>query len=330
MRTGKVFPVAYSILSSDRLAEEVQSYYPLAAPVSCDPLHLGLNDTYLIRTGDESYVLRVYRAGWRSPEDIHYELDLLAHLRDRGVPVATPVARRNGDLMRLLPAPEGTRPAVLFTYASGKRPAETAPYVHTLGRAIGRLHAAADGFTSRHARFPLDLGYFLDHPVRSLRPVLASRPGDWNDLVAIVEEVRACAERIPLTALDWGPCHGDIDWKHLHVADDQSITLFDFDNGGPGWRSFDLATFRVRTSEESVWNGFLEGYRTERPVSDQDLHAIPLFMVMLRIYMLGFAAVHRDNTPWGAAMVRDGFIDDELASLREWIRLVGRNGTGQR
>ncbi|NQT92870.1 MAG: phosphotransferase [Lentisphaerae bacterium] len=203
-RTGDVFPVTYSILSSDRLAKEVQSVYPLSSPVTCDPLHLGLNDTYLIRTGDESYVLRVSRAGWRSPEDVLYEVDLLTHLHSRGVPVARPVAGRNGQFMRLLSAPEGIRPAVLFTYAPGKRPTEAAPYVRLLGQTIARLHVAGEDFTSRHARFPLDLAYFLDSPLQSLRPLFAHRRGDWNDMVAVVEEVRARGQQIPLTALQWG------------------------------------------------------------------------------------------------------------------------------
>lgn len=289
-----------------------------------------MNDTYLVRAGDESYVLRIYRGGWRSSEDILYELDLLRHLRSRGVPVSTPVAGRDGEFMRLLPAPEGTRPAVLFTYAAGKRPRETAPYVHLLGRTIGRLHASAEDFTTCHIHFPLDLRYFLDRPLLALRPVVGPRHADWSRLVEIAEEVRARAERIPLAALDWGPCHGDIDWKNLHVAEDHSITLFDFDSGGPGWRSFDLATFRIRAADEVVWNGFLEGYREERPVSDQDLDAIPLFMVMLRVYMLGFVAMHRNNTPWGAAMIRDGYVDRELTSLHEWIRQDGINGAGTR
>ncbi len=132
---------------------------------------------------------------------------------------------------------------------------------------------------------------------------------------------------VPVTPMS--PCHGDIDWKHVHVADGQRITLFDFDSGGPGWRSFDLATFRIRTPEESLWNDFLEGYREERPFSDQDLEAIPLFMVMLRIYMLGFVVAHRHNTPWAGPMLRDGFVGSELQSLRRWARTEPGQGIGK-
>jgi len=106
----------------------------------------------------------------------------------------------------------------------------------------------------------------------------------------------------------------------VHVADDQSITLFDFDNAGAGWHSSDLATYRVRTPDDSEWHQFLEGYRTQRPIDQADLDALPLFMTMLRIYMLGFVAAHRHNTPWVAPMLKDGFIESELASLREWTQ----------
>jgi len=318
--TPEIFPVTYSILSPTCLAKEVQSDYPLCPPVTCDPLHLGLNDTYLIHTGNEPYVLRIYRFDWRSSEDVLYELDLLKHLHGRGILVAIPVTRRNGQLVRFLPAPEGIRMAVLFTYAAGKRPTETAPYVHLLGQTIGQLHAAGEDFTSPHTRFPLDLEYFLDHPQQALRPILAHRSSDWDDLVAVVEEVRTRAKQIPMTGLQRGVCHGDIDWKNLHIADDGGITLFDFDNGGAGWHAFDLATFRIRAPNDAVWNEFLDGYQTERTIDSRDLRAVPLFMVMLRIYMLGFVATHRHTTPWGAAMLRNGFVESELAFLREWMR----------
>jgi len=78
-----------------------------------------------------------------------------------------------------------------------------------------------------------------------------------------------------------------------------------------------------------VWDGFLEGYRVERSLSDQDLDAIPLFMVMLRIYMLGFVAAHRHTTPWAGPMLRDGFVESELQSLRRWARTEPEQGVGK-
>jgi len=44
-------------------------------------------------------------------------------------------------------------------------------------------------------------------------------------------------------------------------------------------------------------------------------------MIMLSIYMLGFAAVRRESAPWGVAMMRGGFVEGEMASLREWLRI---------
>jgi Ser/Thr protein kinase RdoA (MazF antagonist) len=319
-RLRESFPVTYSILSPTRLAIELQTEYPLTEPITCHILHLGVNDTYLIHTAQQPYILRVYRAGWRAIEDIHYELDLLTHLYHKGVPVATPIARLNGQRVHLLSAPEGVRPTVLFTYAPGTKPQTTAPYVRPLGRTIARLHTAADDFVSHAARFPLDLAYFLDRPLQFLQPLLAHHDADWTDLVSIAEAVRARAQQLPLSALEWGACHGDIDWKNVHIADEQTITLFDFDHGGASWRAYDLATFRIRTPEDAIWNDFLQGYQAERPISDLDLAAVPLFVVMIRIYALGFTAAHRENTPWGMAMLNGGFIESELGFLREWMR----------
>jgi Ser/Thr protein kinase RdoA (MazF antagonist) len=51
--------------------------YDIGTPLECRFLQLGLNDTYLVKTRDGQYILRVCRAGWRSVSGILYELDVL-------------------------------------------------------------------------------------------------------------------------------------------------------------------------------------------------------------------------------------------------------------
>src|SRR5436309_5320346 len=94
-----LFPATHSVLSARELATYVQSAYALGSPLDCTLLAQGLNDTYAIETTSGTFVLRIYRFGWRSAADIHYELDLLNHLRQDGVAVALPVGARDGRLI---------------------------------------------------------------------------------------------------------------------------------------------------------------------------------------------------------------------------------------
>ena len=76
--------------------------------------------------------------------------------------------------------------------------------------------------------------------------------------------------------------------KYSFLIFDVDGTLFDFDSGGPGWRAMDLAIFRV-SNDDATWNAFLGGYRDVRAIDDLDIEAVPLFAVMCRAYLIGFA-----------------------------------------
>jgi Ser/Thr protein kinase RdoA (MazF antagonist) len=80
------FPATYSTLSAKALASYLSTQYVLNEVVELNFICRGLNDTYIVTCGaDEKYVFRIYRANWRSRNDIAYEVDALAHLRKEDV-----------------------------------------------------------------------------------------------------------------------------------------------------------------------------------------------------------------------------------------------------
>lgn len=319
--TNDVFPVLYSLLSPAALAAEVLTQYPIEGPVDVR-LYVGVNDTYTLTTPTNRYILRIYRTGWRSAADVQYELDLLTHLDRHGISVATPIARRDGDLLGTLNAPEGLRLSVLFTYADGIEPQESEIECTRLGQTLARIHAAATTFQSPHPRFPIDLPYLLDRPLRALQPVLVHRSRDWTYLVTLADQLRKRVQGLPIAALSRGVCHGDFQRKNLRSRADGTLTTFDFDHCGPGWHAYDLAVFRpasVEPAQQRVWLAFMKGYTAERHLTHADYVAIPLFVAIIRIHSMGFFAAHRYSSLWGSDMVNDQFFDDELAFLQRWM-----------
>jgi Ser/Thr protein kinase RdoA (MazF antagonist) len=62
--------------------------YSIAGLTECRLLNHGLNDTYLVKANNsERYILRVYRAGWRSSSDISYELRELKEADIESIPL---------------------------------------------------------------------------------------------------------------------------------------------------------------------------------------------------------------------------------------------------
>jgi len=117
------FPVTHSTLDGDELLNDILPAYDIGVPRQCKLLQRLLNDTYLVESDQGNYILRVYRAGWRTEADIRYEIDVLNALAQQDISVSTPLRRRDGDYLCIVSALEGPRPIVLFTYAEGESPA---------------------------------------------------------------------------------------------------------------------------------------------------------------------------------------------------------------
>ena len=86
-------PVEASVASARALASLVRKRYRLETPLVCTFRHKGLNDTYLLRSGESEYYLRLYRCGWRTKSEIEAEVDMLDYLARRRQPVSRPVKR---------------------------------------------------------------------------------------------------------------------------------------------------------------------------------------------------------------------------------------------
>ncbi len=327
---GAHFPVTHSNLSPEALVAQIVSRHDVGEIKTCRLHNRGLTDTYILETaGDPGprYALRAYRAGWRTDDDVLYELDALTHLHAKGVPVSYPLRARDGTLVHVVHAPEGRRQVVLFTYAPGA-PNGTPPntdrsdYAHLYGRAVARIHVATDDFASAHARFAIDLRELLDRQMTAIQPLLEHRAEDWAYLVELVRLLHERAGQVPLEALDTGFCHGDFHGGNSHL-DGDTLTFFDFDCCGPGWRAYDLSVFlwdnalggKPRKAERR-WRDFLRGYREVRPLAGVDLQAIPLFVAIRHIWLLG---LHTANgRDWGHAWIHDRYFDRQLKFLREW------------
>jgi Ser/Thr protein kinase RdoA (MazF antagonist) len=320
---NKTFPVTHSILSTEALITDLLPHYDIEPPTDCRFLQPGLNDTFLVNTQGNKYILRVYRKDWRSLDEILYELEVLLHLQRSGISVSVPIARKDGDLVCSVMAPEGLRYVVLFTYAPGKEPiyeTEKEQEAYLYGKAVAKVHRATDIFQSSHQRFSIDLEYLLDVPMRSIEPFLAHRPDDWKYMLMLAEKLRIGIEDLPLNDLEVGFCHGDFHSGNAHLDRDGQITFFDFDCCGMGWRSYDIGNFRwnsrLNKKDKEMWPSFLRGYTEERHLNDLDIQTTRYFVPIRHFWLLG---VHTSNgQDWGFGWINDGYFDRALKFFHEW------------
>lgn len=324
LRPLPAIPATHSILDPDALSALVAQEYGLADVSRIRLIRRGLNDVYAVLSGERRHILRVYRVGWRTDDDLYWEQGLLDHLAAGGVPVTVVVPTLEGRPFVVVRAPEGHRQIMMFTFADGrlvregrakgKKPS-VAEFPERYGALCAAIHRRADGFMSTYRRFALDVDHLLWRPWRAIAPLLDGRIADRERLLEIVRELAEQAAAIS-GELDIGPCHGDLTGGNA-VLNNGELTMFDFDSGGIGPRAYDLAVFewsmRLQQAPADTVGRFMTGYRQVRPLGAADNAMISLFAAIREIWFMGLQS---ENAPdWGYGLADDDFFDHRLGFL---------------
>lgn len=281
-------PIIYSTLSVEYIKRLVARQYDLGDALECVFFCRGVSDTYLLVTPERKFALKVYRSSWRTTEAILGEIAALRHVGGKGIDVALPVPRRDGSWIADIRAPEGLRRAVLFHWADGRAPKYTeAGHARQYGSLVARLHCAGEDLPASSARREMDIAYLFTNPMQRIRSHVKHLPQVAMGLEALAERTEAHLRRAAARVRDWGFCHGDV-WTNNARLDGNRLVLFDFDFCGPGWRLFDLASYRWHARftnvEEPAWPPFIAGYLEIRPEAAATLEFIGLFMILKHLW----------------------------------------------
>jgi Ser/Thr protein kinase RdoA (MazF antagonist) len=314
------FEPLYTTSRAEAVAHFVTQHYALRPPLDCRMLNRGFNDLYLIVTANsERYVFRLSHHRARGPADVRTETDFLEHLARSGVPVAAPVATRDGALFVGGRSPEGVREGVLFRALGGRAPDVTSMAdARANGVTLAMLHNAAESHNATAPLYRLDLDHLLRRPLARVHDL-----GIMDDARASADlEVIAARAADTIEAFDhltWTHCHGDCHGFNARITESGEAAFFDFDDGGPGYLAYDLSVFlwaKVSFGRKlhTGWDAFVEGYRTIRPIRLNDLEAAHVFVVVRHIWLMGeYASRARE---WGSEPV--SWIAREVGFLKTW------------
>jgi len=271
-----------TLLNSDEVLEFVSTNYSFEDPPrTCDLIRRGFNDTYIVVTGQEKYIFRVYLNGKYyidSPEAFQFELDMLEYLRTQNVPVSYPIRMNNGDLLGWTPTDFGKRATALFSFAQGEEIIEepaTIEQVIKVGKTIAAFHLAANDFSSKHERYHLNLKYLVDEPLRLLKEDNSEQSQELLASLPPITELVDAVKTLSTDKDEYGIIHGDLHPGNMHFQGNH-ITFFDFDHCGYGWRAYDLVPFYDAPDEYQT--ALLKGYESVRPLSKGERDCLPTFI----------------------------------------------------
>jgi Ser/Thr protein kinase RdoA (MazF antagonist) len=250
------------------------------------------NFTYVCDIGEQRAFLRFAHESERTREEIEREMELLIWLAARQIAVNEPIRSRSNALVESVDTELGRFHAVMLTRITGSNHEfehfESAT-ARRWGAAIGSLHTVLAEAPAELRRGPGFWQASLDR---------ASLADSGFPAIVRREAIRLSESlaELPQTPENYGLIHCDLELDNV-FDQESNFAIIDFDEYCSGWLTFDLAkAFSEGLGESAdltspLFHDFIAGYRSEHPLGEQMLQAIP---VMLRLSNLnGYVRVKR-------------------------------------
>jgi len=258
--------------------------------------------------GQKRYAMRLHRQGYRTDQELWSELQWMAAVAAKGCKVPAPIPSTSGAVLQLvddvqvdvLTWLDGVTIADAIAQSSA---ADRAAMFAGIGREMARLHQISDnwqqpsGFTrcawDRNGLLgPAPLwGRFWDNP--------ALNAADKNLMLAFRRAARQTLEQAE-QSLDYGLIHADLVGGNM-MTHAGHLQLIDFDDGGFGFRIFDIATALLKQMCDPDYDdlraSLISGYISIRPIN---LDLLGLFMALRAVTYVGWN-ITRMAEPGGAA-----------------------------
>lgn len=318
------FPVIDSTISAAHLGLFLQEEYGFDEGATCRIFRTGINHTYMVSTQEIRYVFRVYSYQWRTETEIAEELRLLNLLRENGVAVSFPIADKNQRYIQSIPAPEGLRYGVLFSFAEGGKIRNLDEHnCRAIGTVMAEMHQATLNLELERMDYTipelalLPYQYAQKHYAESLEEMqFVKNAGRYLD---------DFFKQAETSQLRKGVVHLDLWYDNMNITDDRAITLFDFDFCGNGWLLLDVAYFVVqlfntepdKTLYEAKRAAFYEEYEAITPLSGEEKRLIPYAGLAIWVFYLGVQSRRFDN--WSNIFLTENYLKHFIGLIHTWL-----------
>lgn len=328
------FPVSSSQLSAPHLAHFIQNTYGFERTPSVRLLKAGINHSYLVDNDGHKSVFRVYSHRWRTEEEIAEEIRFLKHLKEDGIPASYPVSDQFGRYVHGLDAPEGTRHAVMFTFAEGGKRLTFSEELHEqCGKVMGRVHKAAEGF--RMARAHYNAVALTGKTHQAMQRFVEESSDEAGFVRHAAGAVSSAFSSADATKLRSGAVHLDMWFDNMHFRGDDEVVLFDFDFCGNGWLCLDIGYYLMQIfnteRDESKYlaksAAFFRGYESVTPIGEEERRLLPAAGLSVFLFYLGVQCARFDD--FTSVFMNEIHIQRYVnLILRKWTELHGLDDQG--
>lgn len=309
--------ISYSTFSKGFLEEYLSQHHGLKG-ISLRFLKRGFNDTYFVESLSGKFILRIYRHGRRTLEEIRAEVKLLLFLGQQGLPVSLPIPDQEAVFIHAFPAPEGIRHAVLFTFSEGKSLRKpSVSQCREIGTALGHIHHAA----LQYDPGSLTWTYHPSSVFQLVRTAVSEKLKSFPEEMIYLDKLeQAVSKHLKGIELKTGICHGDLQPENFLFESGRGITFIDFDFAGKGPLLYDLGAYTWYDHQgktNAMLHAFYEGYAQVAGLTQPERELIPLFGALRALFLMGMWNQFMDgdsNPEWKPEQ-----IVNFIVKLRKWV-----------
>jgi len=264
----------YTEVAEDDLAAFLADY-DLGAVTAFKGIAEGVeNSNYLLQTESGSYILTLYEKRVKAT-DLPYFLGLMDHLAAKDFPCPVPVHARDGQALRDL----CNRKAAIITFLNGVSIHHPGPdHCREVGAGLAHLHLAGQGFEMERENNLSLSGW------RSLFDACKPHADDFIDrLGRELEDELAALEAAWPSTLPKGVVHADLFPDNVFFLGPRLSGVIDFYFACNDYFAYDIAVCLNAWCFEADGQfnitkarNMLAAYRAVRPLSDEELEALPL------------------------------------------------------
>jgi Ser/Thr protein kinase RdoA (MazF antagonist) len=262
------------------------------------------NQVFRVRHASGDFALRIKRPGYRQRAELASELSWMAAVADAGLRVPRPVSSKQNrhlehvqghwvDVLTWMPGDS------LGERLSNCSEPQALSWFERLGEHMAQLHLASDawGKPADFSRVAWDVqGLLGDTPLWGVFWAHPHLSATDQDLFKRFRAVAAGHLSAIHDRLDYGLIHADLVKENVLIDPEGRMGLLDFDDGGWGYRVFDLATALLKFTDSPHFArrqaALLRGYQSARAI---DLTALPLFMALRAMTYVGWVVPRLDE-----------------------------------
>ncbi len=289
-------------------AEEITAFlerFDVGQLVSAKGIAEGVeNSNYLIETTRSRFILTLYEKRV-DPRDLPFFINLLDHLSDKKCPVPPAIADKSGEQIQQLCG----KSACLIAFLPGISVSHPTPVqAMATGRALGKMHQAAAGFTGKREN-NMGLDEWKNLAAACGADGLNAIAEGLNDLVHA--ELKTLDTHWP-RELPQAVIHADLFPDNVLMLDDKITGIIDFYFSCTDIRAYDLAVTHAAwcfsadgtAFDAGVSDALIKGYTDSFRLSEDERNALPLLARGAAVRFLLTRAFDWINTPADAMVTR--------------------------